>query len=88
MLRNVTPSVMGHGACIIEESQGVNPMLHYTADRDLGLLDVINLAQCAARRAELAAGSMDGRFTREYWAAHAWATVAKGYRFCWSVPVG
>jgi len=62
--------------------------VYYTEDRDLSMLDVINLAHCASQRAELAAGKADGRFAREYWAANAWATVAKGYRLCWSRPVG
>lgn len=63
-------------------------MTYYTQDRWLSLFDTINLAQCAAKRAELSAGSADGRFKREYWTAHAWANLANNYRLCWSRPIG
>lgn len=54
--------------------------IYYTEDRDLSLFDVINLAQCAKQRAELAAGKPDDRFSNEYWCAQMWASQAKSYR--------
>jgi hypothetical protein len=44
--------------------------------RDMGLLDFANLAACAAKRAYLAAGSPDGRFSREYDSVKAWTRLA------------
>jgi len=55
---------------------------YYTDDRELSLFDVINLAQCAAKRAEQSAGLPGERFSREYWCAQMWGSLSKNYRFC------
>ncbi|MGA1718751.1 MAG: hypothetical protein ACO38Q_08195 [Aquiluna sp.] len=47
--------------------------------KDLGLLDCLNIANCAALRARLAANAGDGRFGREYNSAKAWTGLASDY---------
>lgn len=54
----------------------------HTQDRELSLFDVINLAQCAVKRAEQSAGQLGGRFADEYWTAQMWASEAQEYRVC------
>lgn len=48
-------------------------------ERELGLFDALNLANCAANRAVLNAGSRDERFRREYFSALLWADIASDF---------
>ncbi len=46
---------------------------------ELSLFDVLNLAHCAAKRANMAACEPGNRFTREYDSALAWTVAASAY---------
>jgi hypothetical protein len=57
-----------------------SPYQQLYAAGDMSLLDVVNLAKCAADRARSCAGQPGQRFMREYKSALLWSTVAATYK--------
>lgn len=56
------------------------PYQQLYAEGELDLLDVVNLAKCAAERARDSAGNPGQRFFREYGSALLWSSVAATYK--------
>ena len=56
------------------------PYQQLYVEGDLSLLDVVNLAKCAAQRAHAFAGEPGQRFYREYKSALLWSSFAASYK--------
>lgn len=57
-----------------------SPYQQLYGDGHMSLLDAVNLAKCAADRAQCCAGDPGQRFMREYKSALLWSTVAATYK--------